>query len=112
MNETTTPARSAPLGLGEAAPWFRAPVVDGSPTYGFDTAGGRPILMLLFGSAANENCARALEQVQAKRDLFDDSRAAFFGVTIDPTDRRRGWAPPESSRLWPRRAGGSSWRSG
>jgi peroxiredoxin len=78
--------RSTPLTIGEAAPWFAAPVVDGAKRYAFDSAGGRPILMLLFGSAAIPDCAAALEQVQARRALFDDQRAAFFGVSVSPND--------------------------
>ena len=78
--------RRTPLGLGEAAPWFVAPVLDGSPTYAFDTVGGRAVLMLFFGSAADRITAGPLMQVQAKRALFDDEKACFFGITVDPTD--------------------------
>ena len=90
MNEITKPARKVPLGLGEAAPWFRAPVIDGSTAYGFDSAGGRAVLMLLFGSAAQPSCAEALALVQARCGLFDDVNAAFFGVSIDPADAQTG----------------------
>ncbi|HTU13479.1 MAG TPA: redoxin domain-containing protein, partial [Allosphingosinicella sp.] len=79
-------ARKFPLGLGEAAPWFNAPTLEGSPSYTFDTAAGRPILLLFFGTASNPEVQGALAALQAKRDLFDDKRAAFFGVTIDPAD--------------------------
>jgi peroxiredoxin/predicted 2-oxoglutarate/Fe(II)-dependent dioxygenase YbiX len=81
-----TKDRKVPLGLGEAAPWFHAPTLDGSPSYTFDTAAGRPILMLFFGTASNPQAQEALAALQAKRALFDDKRAAFFGVTIDPSD--------------------------
>ena len=79
-------ARSSPLTMGEAAPWFAAPVIDGAKRYSFDSAGGRPILMLLFGSAAVPACAEALALVQARRDLFDDENGAFFGVSVNPDD--------------------------
>src|SRR3954467_9807718 len=86
MTQEIMKARSAPLGIGEAAPWFRAAVVDGSSAYAFDTAGGRAVLLLFFGSAGREESASALAKVGAQRALFDDFGAAFFGVTVDPAD--------------------------
>ena len=68
--------RHSPLGIGEAAPWFRAPVLDGSSSYVFDTVGGRAVLMLFFGTAANPACAAALAAVDARRELFDDKAHA------------------------------------
>jgi peroxiredoxin len=82
--------RQTPLTVGEAAPWFAAPVVDGSKRYAFDSAAGRPVLMLLFGSAAVPACAAALERLQARRRLFDDQNAAFFGVSTSPKDAEEG----------------------
>jgi peroxiredoxin len=81
-----TATRKSPLGLGEAAPWFRCATLNGRDSYAFDTAGGRPILMLFFGSAANEAVQAALAALQTRRDLFDDRNAAFFGVSVDPSD--------------------------
>jgi predicted 2-oxoglutarate/Fe(II)-dependent dioxygenase YbiX/peroxiredoxin len=78
--------RSTLLGIGEAAPWFRAPALSGSAGYAFDTAGGRAVLLLFFGSAGQAGAREALAKVQARRALFDDRRAAFYGVTIDPGD--------------------------
>ena len=84
------PAGTPPLMPGDPAPWFRAPALGGSPTYVFDTAAGRPILLLFFGTAAEEQSAAALSLVQAKRALFDDEHACFFGVTVDPSDAAQG----------------------
>jgi predicted 2-oxoglutarate/Fe(II)-dependent dioxygenase YbiX/peroxiredoxin len=84
------PPASIALAPGDLAPWFRAPALDGARSYVFDTAAGRPILMLFFGTAAREDCADALGRVQAKRALFDDENACFFGVTVDPSDAERG----------------------
>ena len=78
--------RKSPLGLGEAAPWFSCATLDGSDAYAFDTAGGRAVLLLFFGSTANETAQAALAALQARRDLFDDENAAFFGITVDPSD--------------------------
>jgi predicted 2-oxoglutarate/Fe(II)-dependent dioxygenase YbiX/peroxiredoxin len=74
------------LVAGEPAPWFRAPALDGAATYVFDSAAGRPILLLFFGTASRAESAAALALVQARRHLFDDEHACFFGVTVDPSD--------------------------
>ncbi len=83
-----SPARLLP---GDFAPGFRAPALDGNPDYVFNSAAGRYILMLFFGSAAPEPSAAALRLIAEHRALFDDNRACFFGVSTDPrdaTDRR------------------------
>jgi predicted 2-oxoglutarate/Fe(II)-dependent dioxygenase YbiX len=78
------------LDVGEAAPWFQAPALSGNPSYVFDSAAGRPILMLLMGSGRWEPSAAALALIVRHRLLFDDVRAGFFGVTIDPSDAAEG----------------------
>ena len=83
------PAPEPPL-PGEPVPWFRAPALEGNPTYVFESAAGRAILMLFFGTASHESAAAALRLVQANRALFDDNRACFFGVTADPADAAEG----------------------
>src|SRR5688572_14201778 len=78
------------LSKGQPAPWFRARALSGSPTYAFDTAAGRPILMLFFGSATQKQAAEAIRLVASRRSLFDDVNACFFGVTVDPADEAEG----------------------
>lgn len=80
--------RKSPLGIGEAAPWFTCPTLGGNERYAFDCAAGRPMLLLFFGTAANEQVKAALAAMQARRAMFDDVSAAFFGVTVDPADAR------------------------
>jgi len=80
------PARLKPLMPGDAAPWFHAAALDGLPSYAFDTVAGRHVLMLFFGSTRIEAVREALALAQRRRDLFDDERACFFGITIDPED--------------------------
>jgi len=75
---------------GEPAPWFRAPALGGSPSYVFDTAAGRPILLLFLGSVREPLSAAALSLVAERRGLFDDQHACFFGITVDPTDAAEG----------------------
>ena len=79
-------ARKTLFGVGEAVPWFRAPVVDGSPDYAFETVGGKIVLMLFFGTASDPTVRDALAGVMRRRALFDDEAACFFGVTVDPGD--------------------------
>lgn len=79
-----------PLERGDPAPWFRAPALSGAPAYAFDTVAGRHVLMLFFDSAATPPAAEALAAVNRNRDLFDDVRASFFGVTSDPADAEAG----------------------
>ncbi|HZG07945.1 MAG TPA: 2OG-Fe(II) oxygenase [Allosphingosinicella sp.] len=79
-------ASATPLVPGEAAPWFRAPALDGAATYVFDSAAGRPILLLFFATASRPESAAALKLVEGRRHLFDDTNACFFGVTVDPSD--------------------------
>ncbi|MDB5669688.1 MAG: redoxin protein [Alphaproteobacteria bacterium] len=71
---------------GDLAPWFKARALDGQPNYAFDTVGGRHVLMLFFGSSQHIPSAAALRLAGANRPLFDDIRACFFGITIDPSD--------------------------
>ncbi|MGI4877213.1 MAG: 2OG-Fe(II) oxygenase, partial [Janthinobacterium lividum] len=51
-----------------------------------DKAGGRHVLLLLFGSAANPASEAALRLAAANAALFGDGHAAFLGVTVDPND--------------------------
>jgi len=88
-NPAPAPA-SRLLGPGDSAPWFHAAALSGAPNYAFDTVAGRHVLMLFFGSARIEPAAAALALVARHRALFDDDRACFFGVTVDPEDSARG----------------------
>lgn len=83
---------TAPLQPGDPAPWFRAPVIGANPAFSFDTVGGRVVLMLFAGSTSAPGVAAALAMLQAQRDIFDDERACFFGVTSDPADFESGLA--------------------
>lgn len=79
-----------PLIAGEAAPSFTAPALNGNSKYGFDTAAGRAALLLFAGSAAHASSAEAIKVVQQNRDILDDVRACFFGISIDPSDAEKG----------------------
>lgn len=74
------------LEVGELAPGFKAPMIGGNPQFAFDTTAGRYLLLLFFGSARLDAANDALEVVNANAELFDDRRAAFFGISADPDD--------------------------
>jgi predicted 2-oxoglutarate/Fe(II)-dependent dioxygenase YbiX/peroxiredoxin len=84
-----TPHRFVALQPGDPAPWFRQRSTS-HPSYSFDTVGGRYVVMLFIGSASDDQGSRALEAVLNNRALFDDDRACFFGITIDPSDESAG----------------------
>lgn len=83
-------SRPRPLVPGEPAPWFRTRAIGGSDNYVFDTVAGRFVLMLFVASAADPAAAEALACVERHRDVLDDVRACFFGVTADPADEAEG----------------------
>ena len=74
--------------IGEPAPLFSAPT-DGIAAYSLDVVAGRYVVLMAFGSLAPDACAAAHAEVLARRHLFDDREALFFGVTADRADRTR-----------------------
>ncbi|RMG38716.1 MAG: 2OG-Fe(II) oxygenase [Planctomycetota bacterium] len=76
-----------PLQFGEPAPWFTAPTPS-NPTFHFDTAAGRYIVLCFLGSASDPLSREVWRLLtEERRGLFDDRNAALFGVSIDPADR-------------------------
>ncbi len=72
--------------VGDTAEWFTCASTS-NPEYHFDTAAGRYVVLFFFGSAALEKSRVALDFITKDlRHLFDDSRMAFFGVSVDPGD--------------------------
>lgn len=81
-------AAYAELRPGDPAPRFR----QRSSTrddYVFDTAAGRYLVLGFIGGAGDAQGRAALSLLKERRDLFDDERIAFFGVTQDPADETR-----------------------
>lgn len=81
----SSPAPRSP-DFGEPAPLFSAPT-DGIASYSLDVTAGRYIVLMAFGSLGLEACETAHAQVLARRHMFDDREALFFGVTADRADR-------------------------
>jgi predicted 2-oxoglutarate/Fe(II)-dependent dioxygenase YbiX/peroxiredoxin len=74
---------------GDPAPWFKQRSTS-SPNYAFDTAAGRYVVMCFFGTARDNLGQTAIAAVQANRNLFDDQKACFFGVSVDEQDQETG----------------------
>lgn len=79
--------RTIPLSVGEPAPWFTAECTS-NPTFHFDTVAGRHVVLCFFGSAADPASQRVLNDINKRRDRFDDVNVAFFGVSTDPEDKQ------------------------
>ena len=96
MRQNVIPIRPLrTLSVGEPAPFFAA-ATDGVEQYSLDVAAGRWIVLMMFGTLSEPASRQALELVVARRRLFNDADAAFYGVSVDPQDRaQRGLANSE-----------------
>lgn len=76
----------AALSPGDPMPWFdqRCRGIQFVP----DTMAGRYLVFCFYGSAGDRLGLQAIEAVRRHRDRFDDDRASFFGVSIDPGDEQ------------------------
>lgn len=83
--DARTHARIQP---GEPAPGFTQQSLS-NPQYAFDTAAGRYLVLCYYGQASDPHAQAAIAAAQARPDLFNDTRCAFFGVTTDPEDARQ-----------------------
>lgn len=70
---------------GDPAPWFRART-QSRERFAFDTCAGRYLVLCFFMTASDARGRAALAAAGAAKGVFDDDKAAFFGVSIDPTD--------------------------
>ena len=81
-----------PPAFGEPAPFFTAET-DGIANYSIEVAAGRWIVLTVFGSLGVEVCRAAHDKILARRAIFNDADAAFYGVSVDAKDRfERGLA--------------------
>ncbi|HTI67910.1 MAG TPA: 2OG-Fe(II) oxygenase [Caulobacteraceae bacterium] len=75
-----------PLQVGEPAPTFVAKS-DTSLAFDFSTVAGCWTVLLFFGTLSVPQGREAHDRILARRALFDDQDAMFFGVSIDPADK-------------------------
>lgn len=81
------PASFVSLAPGDPAPWFYQRSTS-NERYAFDTAAGRYIVLCFFGSAGDPAGRAALDAAMTRRTMFDDARASFFGISLDPADEQ------------------------
>jgi predicted 2-oxoglutarate/Fe(II)-dependent dioxygenase YbiX/peroxiredoxin len=74
------------FGFGDPAPFFTAET-DGVPRYSIQVAAGRWLVLMVFGTLGDDLSRQAHEAVIRRSALFNDTDAAFFGVSVDPRDR-------------------------
>ena len=84
------PTFTSVLEVGAAAPAFIGATLDGNARYVFDSAAGRPIVILVLGSGRWGPGAEALALLARHDHIFNDQDATFFGVTVDPSDAGEG----------------------
>lgn len=84
---TASPPGRNPVQLlaGDPAPWFKQRTTT-TASYAFDTVAGRYLVLGFYGTTADAEGRAAMEAVLSQRSLFNDTRIAFFGVSIDPSD--------------------------
>lgn len=73
------------LEAGTPAPWFYCRTAT-RERFCFDSIAGRYTVLCFFGSANDPAARTVLKGIQANRNLFDDERVCFFGVSTDPED--------------------------
>ena len=74
---------------GDPAPWFYQRSTS-NENYAFSSVAGRYVVLCFYGSAADPMAREALGTIAADRNCFDDDRACFFGVSLDPSDEAEG----------------------
>ena len=92
INADGAPGPASPLpGLrvGDPAPWFVSRSTS-NPRFNFHTIAGRYVALCFVGSAGHPASAAALAEVARRWAVFDDAKASFFGVSIDPGDENPG----------------------
>ena len=89
MSEAVNPTRYTMLLAGDPVPWFTQRSSNNS-RFRFHIAAGRYIVLCFYASAGDPQGQVAIEAATANRRHFDDVRASFFGVSIDPRDESEG----------------------
>ncbi len=76
--------------FGESVPYFVIPSSN-SNKFHFDTVAGRYVVLSFLGSTCiTPNFERLKQIIITNRQLFDDLKICFFGISIDPSDYTNG----------------------
>jgi predicted 2-oxoglutarate/Fe(II)-dependent dioxygenase YbiX/peroxiredoxin len=85
-SSTQSPATYVRLLPGDAAPWFKQRSTS-NPNYAFESLGGLYVVMCFFGTTDVPMARGALRAAaRTHRQLFDDVKACFFGISVDRRD--------------------------
>jgi predicted 2-oxoglutarate/Fe(II)-dependent dioxygenase YbiX/peroxiredoxin len=87
---TSQPPRGPqPLAPGDPFPWFVAPS-NTNQRFHFETLAGRYVVLCFVGSGAREAGSATLQAFERHGACFDNERACFFAVSVDPADATVG----------------------
>ncbi len=76
--------------FGETVSYFVAPASNNNQFH-FDSIAGRYVVMSFLGSTRiAANLERLQQTLTLNRQLFNDSKICFFGISIDPSDHSNG----------------------
>jgi peroxiredoxin len=75
------------LSAGQPSPWFTVASTT-NPKYHFDSVAGRYILLCFLKSSSDKASQKVLEDLARYRKVFDDELCCFFGISVDPEDRK------------------------
>lgn len=70
---------------GDPAPWFKQRSF-ANPRFTFDIVAGRYLVLCFYASAGDAHAQAAIQAVRSRPELFDDTLASFFGVSLDAHD--------------------------
>ena len=90
------------LTVGDPAPWFEQ-ATSTSPRFRLDLAAGRYLLLCFFMGTEDVPGKHALELVAQNRELFNDEKISFLGVTVNWRDQygdRTAESLPGVRYLW------------
>jgi peroxiredoxin len=79
-------SKKAILRAGDPAPWFVAECTS-SPQFHFDSVAGRYVVLSFFESMTKPFRQQILQEYLSRKDLFDDEKAIFFGISVDASDK-------------------------
>lgn len=86
MNASAVPPTAyANLRAGDPMPWFYQRT-SFNPRYAFHLAAGRYVVLSFYVSSALDSGRAMLQSVVNHRQVFDDERVSFYGVSLDPRD--------------------------
>lgn len=71
-----------------------------SARFTFYSVAGRYIVLTFFGSSTHPAANAVLAHMNTRTDFFNDSHAAFFGISTDPADEARLSTQPGIRYFW------------